>query len=134
MRRPDDPELASWLQKAREDVEAVQTLSMHAPHLENVICFHCQQAAEKLLKALAVALDRPVPHTHDLDVLVTELLPVFPALLELRNAATLLKAHAVLPRYPVLLDPAVPPGAEARDARTALDAIQDVVSRILQTD
>ncbi|MEW6107540.1 MAG: HEPN domain-containing protein, partial [Bacillota bacterium] len=32
-------------------------------------CFHCQQAAEKHLKAFLAYHERPIPHTHDLEEL-----------------------------------------------------------------
>jgi HEPN domain-containing protein len=41
-------------------------------------CFHCQQAAEKYLKALLVERSRPVPRTHILADLVDLLLPTTP--------------------------------------------------------
>ncbi|MBN1606248.1 MAG: HEPN domain-containing protein [Polyangiaceae bacterium] len=58
MRPPEDPEVSAWVAKAAEDLRASNVLAQHAPHLENIIAFHCQQAAEKLLKALLVAVDR----------------------------------------------------------------------------
>ena len=70
MRPPDDPELASWLDKAGEDLLAVDVLLPHAARLHAVVCFHCQQAAEKLLKAVHVALGLRPPRTHDLTLLL----------------------------------------------------------------
>lgn len=100
MRPPDDPEVAAWLTKANEDLRAATVLLEHAPSLDAVICFHCQQTAEKALKALFVALNHPPPRTHDLDRLVALLIPDLPVLDRVRDAATFLKAFAVLPRYP----------------------------------
>jgi len=36
----------------------------------SVLCFHCQQAAEKLLKAYLTLLDMDFPWTHDLQPLL----------------------------------------------------------------
>ena len=110
MRQPDDPEVSAWVAKAAEDLRAATVLAEHAPHLESIIAFHCQQAAEKLLKALFVAVDRAPPRTHDLDGLMAVLLPHFESLAPARDAATFLKAFAVLPRYPVFLDAGLPGG------------------------
>ncbi len=54
MRRPDDPEVKDWLTKVAEDYRVAQLLAESAEPLDDAICFHCQQAAEKLLKALLV--------------------------------------------------------------------------------
>jgi hypothetical protein len=35
----------------------------------DTVCFHCQQAVEKYLKALLTLLGIPAPRTHDLEVL-----------------------------------------------------------------
>jgi HEPN domain-containing protein len=131
MRRLEDPELSAWVAKAAEDLRAASVLAEHAPHLESIISFHCQQAAEKYLKALFVALDREPPRTHDLDGLVGALLPDFEILAPVRDAATFLKAFAVLPRYPVFLDPGLPAGAQSTRARQAAAAIEQAVSSIL---
>jgi HEPN domain-containing protein len=131
MRRPDDPELAAWLAKAAEDSRAAAVLAEHAPHLESIVSFHCQQNAEKLLKALFVALDREPPRTHDLDGLVGALLSDFPSLARVRDSATFLKAFAVLPRYPVFLDSGLAPGFQSSRAREAAAAIEQAVTAIL---
>ena len=51
MRPPEDPEVAAWLAKAGEDSRAAAVLAQHAPHLESIISFHCQQSAEKTFLA-----------------------------------------------------------------------------------
>lgn len=131
MRRRDDPELSAWLTKAAEDSRAAAVLAEHAPHLEGIISFHCQQAAEKLLKALFVAVDREPPRTHDLDSLVGALLHDFPALASVRDPATFLKAFAVLPRYPVFLPSGVASGKQSKRAREAAEAVERAVASIL---
>ena len=40
-----------WLRFANNDLEAVRILSSHHPMQLEIICYHCQQAAEKALKA-----------------------------------------------------------------------------------
>ena len=54
-----------WLGDARGDLALAtinKTRSMRYAHL----CFHAQQAAEKSLKAVYLALDLSLPKTHDL--------------------------------------------------------------------
>ena len=43
-----------WLEKGKHDIDEAQ-LSLSAGGWADVICFHCQQAAEKHLKAFLVS-------------------------------------------------------------------------------
>jgi HEPN domain-containing protein len=68
--------------------------------LHNLICFCCQQSAEKYLKALLEEAGQPIPKTHDLERLLTLLLPTPPALRRLRRGLVFLSDFAVDTRYP----------------------------------
>jgi HEPN domain-containing protein len=60
-----------WIQKAENDISSAQYLANNMrPSPSEVICFHCQQAAEKYLKAFIVYNDQEPPKTHDLIELV----------------------------------------------------------------
>lgn len=48
---------AKWVLKAEDDIESARTLAALAKPKRDVVCFHCQQAAEKYLKALLQAMD-----------------------------------------------------------------------------
>ena len=57
---------SEWLEFARMDLSAAEyLLTMHPLPIE-IICYHCEQAAEKFLKATLVQFDREPPKTHDL--------------------------------------------------------------------
>jgi len=43
MRRPDDPEVNSWLTKVAEDYRVAQLLAESAEPLDDAICFHCER-------------------------------------------------------------------------------------------
>jgi HEPN domain-containing protein len=64
------------------------------------VCFHCQQSAEKYLKALLEELGLPIPRTHNLDDLLSLLLPHHAALRLLRRGLIFLTDFAVGFRYP----------------------------------
>lgn len=81
--------------------------------LYDLICFHCQQAAEKYLKALLQELGLKVPKTHHLDQLLDLLLPQDGSLRPLRRGLSSLTKFAVDYRYPDEC-------ATARNARAAL--------------
>ncbi len=62
---------AEWLAKAEGDIAAAEALfRLGLPHRE-IVCFHCQQAVEKYLKAYLDENAVPIPHIHDLDSLLT---------------------------------------------------------------
>ena len=73
------PITAEWVGKAEGDFATVEreALARKNPNYDGV-CFHAQQCAEKYLKALAVELDLPFLRTHDLVILLEQLLPVYP--------------------------------------------------------
>jgi len=75
-------------------------LSQLTPPVHDGVCFHCQQCAEKYLKALLVELGLVVPKTHDLDYLLSSLLPHFSQLRSLRRGLLFLNDFAVDTRYP----------------------------------
>jgi HEPN domain-containing protein len=56
-----------WLKKAENDLKAVKYLLDAADAPLDIICFHCQQAVEKLLKAYLTWTDIRVKKTHDLE-------------------------------------------------------------------
>ncbi len=66
------------------------------------MCFHCQQAAEKYLKALLQESSVGFPKTHDLELLLDLVLPQAPSLAPLRRRLDALTVYAVEYRYPVI--------------------------------
>ena len=90
-----------WAAKAEADYLAAQALSRRRKTpLHDAVCFHCQQSAEKYLKARIEEEGLRVPKTHDLDALLTALLPVEPLWAAMRNALLRLSDYAVQFRYP----------------------------------
>ena len=57
-------ETHTWLDRARRDLRAVRLLIAGEVYAEAL--FHCQQAAEKALKAFLTFHDQPFRKTHDL--------------------------------------------------------------------
>jgi HEPN domain-containing protein len=89
-----------WVRKAEADHRAAVRLAQGNEPLHDQTCFHCQQCAEKYLKALLEELSQTVPKTHDLDDLLTLLRPVHPTLRSLRRGLVFLTDFAVDTRYP----------------------------------
>jgi HEPN domain-containing protein len=91
---------AKWVRKAEEDWEGARDLAARKPPLRDLACFHCQQAAEKYLKALLQEIGAAIPKTHDLRKLLNLLLPHDPTLAPLRRGLLPLSRCAVEYRYP----------------------------------
>lgn len=75
-------------------------LQLTHPPVHDARCFHCQQAAEKYLKALLEEAMVSIPRTHNLDDLLALLLPLHPELRSLRRGLGFLTSFAVQTRYP----------------------------------
>jgi HEPN domain-containing protein len=94
---------AKWVHKAEMDWEVAHKLADETPPPRDVVCFHCQQAAEKYLKALLQENGLVVPRTHDLADIIVLLLPADAALARLRRQAGSLTRYAVDYRYPGMM-------------------------------
>ena len=108
----------NWLAVAEDDVTVARE---YAARLPNVSCFHSQQAAEKALNAILVALSGDVARTHLMDSLLEELDALkFSLDAAMREDALALAKFYVATRYPDALGGLNPAAAylkgEADDA------------------
>lgn len=90
----------AWLLKARRDLGAARSLASHRQPYLDVAVFHCQQAAEKALKAYLTHRDIRFGKTHDLTILVQQALVVDDAFASCFESAELLTPYAIAFRYP----------------------------------
>ena len=89
--------------KADHDIEAVELLM--AQGATDVICFHLQQAAEKILKAYLQACSIEFPRTHDLDALLDICAVVTDRLEVYRDRLEVFIPYAVMLRYDLDYEP-----------------------------
>lgn len=89
-----------WVGKAEDDYRAAEVLAKSREPLHDQLCFHSQQSAEKYLKALLEELGISVEKTHELEKLLTRLLPKHASLRALRRGVIFLSDFAVGIRYP----------------------------------
>ena len=90
-----------WIAKAEADYLAATDLARRRKlPLHDMVCFHCQQSAEKYLKARLEEGSVNFPKTHDLEILLTLLLPLEPLRAALIPATKRLKPFGVIIRYP----------------------------------
>ena len=86
--------------KAESDFQLAATIARGTQPFHNEQCFHCQQSAEKYLKAILEELGLTIPKTHNLVALLPLLVPHYDALLSLRRGVDFLTRFAVETRYP----------------------------------
>lgn len=126
MSNPKLDEVRSWLFKARQDLDASAWLLESPQRLYGAVGFHCQQAAEKYLKAYLAWQEQGFERTHSLVALVGMCLQFNADFNCLREAATTLTPFAVITRYPGDL-----PDITAQEAREALELACEVRDFIL---
>ena len=91
-------ETRAWLQRAAEDLAAAEALT--GPVTLRSALFHCQQAAEKSLKAFLTWHQKPFPKTHNLTVLSGSCAEVDASLSAEVTPSLALTRFAVAMRYP----------------------------------
>lgn len=125
MKPPDG--LNRWLAFAYDDLRMAQ-LAL-AEDLYNQVCFHAQQAVEKMLKGLIAISARVPPKTHkiaDLLQLVTDV-----DIEDHRQELILLDRHYIPTRYPEQLPGILPEGMpDEKDARQALQTAERLWSKV----
>ena len=116
----------AWLAKAENDFTNIEN-NLSATRVPwDTICFHAQQAAEKLLKALLVFHAHVPGRTHDLVALLTECVPVAPTLAQRQQDCQRLSYYAVAARYPSdVFEP------NEKDAREMIEAARRIRSDVL---
>ena len=92
--------IKEWLVFADEDYATAEDLLKNDNIYARSICFHCQQAAEKYLKAFIIKIDLPIIKTHNLAVLVGQIKEVDNSIVEIETLAVALSEYAVTVRYP----------------------------------
>lgn len=120
-------EVRAWLQKAADDLRGADIdLGADPPFIEDAL-FHCQQAAEKAMKAFLTLHDEVFRKTHDLDRWATACEAIDRSLTAALRPARDMTVFAWQFRYPG--EPSVPSEQETRDylaiARAAYHAILD---------
>jgi HEPN domain-containing protein len=72
MTKNEKDNLKEWFKKADHDLIAARKLIEDCPDILDAACFHCQQAAEKYLKAFLIFKGMEPERIHNLDKLNKE--------------------------------------------------------------
>ncbi len=59
-----------WLKRAKSNLERAKAGKVSEGILYEDLCFDCEQAVEKSLKALLIHIEVPFPHTHSIASLI----------------------------------------------------------------
>jgi len=121
-----------WLRRAGVDIAVAERLLSDEAAFLNAVTFHCQQAAEKYLKALLTCWETEFPKTHELARLIK--------LIETRDAklatslldVTMLTPYGVELQYPGDRPDATPD--EAREAVELVCHVRDTILPLLQLE
>lgn len=88
-----------WISYAKKDLEAAMFLTNMHPQPLEIICYHCQQSAEKSVKALIIKNGIQIKKTHDLLLLLQDLknkIDINPIKIDCAE----LTNYSVITRYP----------------------------------
>ncbi len=90
----------SWIVKAEKDLISAKHELSFSDAVTETICFHCQQAVEKYLKAYLVFLGISFTKTHEIGELITKCESRDSEISVLKEKADKLTDYAVEVRYP----------------------------------
>ncbi len=119
-----------WFTKAERDLSLVNLAVSNSAAFPDLICYHCQQASEKYLKALIVYHGIPLKKTHDLEDLLDMLLVAEPGIdASYYNEAVKITSYAIGIRYP---DPSGDPTpAQISEAITSAEFFRNFAKNVL---
>jgi HEPN domain-containing protein len=99
----DDPkthEIRQWMIKADHDLKFADRLLSEEDPLYDTAVYHCQQTAEKALKAFLTFQESPFQKVHVLSSLVAQCCSLDSSFQQLDDVADLLTPYATAFRYP----------------------------------
>jgi HEPN domain-containing protein len=121
-----NPLTAEWIAKAEADYEGAVSLRRRRKALPDLVCFHCQQCAEKYLKAFLQDNAIPFPKTHVLEDLLRLATASFPKMSNLVSSLMILEDYSVKFRYPGVT-------ATISEATDAMKAVRFVRKNLRQS-
>jgi HEPN domain-containing protein len=122
---------SAWLRKADHDLLNIENNLAAKDIPWDTVCFHAQQAAEKLLKAFLVHHGHDLAKTHDLVALLTQCVEHETGLRGLEGDCRLLTSYGVAARYP---DDLFEPGeADGRELVVAAHRVRMAIVPLLLT-
>lgn len=91
---------AEWTEIARSDLESAEFLTQKVPMPLEIICYHCEQSAEKMLKGFLAFHGAEIPRIHALGKLCELCSQIDPEIDAISAQALELTPYGVNVRYP----------------------------------
>ena len=126
--------LRSWLTKAASDLRSARVLGSADDAPLDTAIYHCQQTAEKAVKAFLVSKEISPEKTHDIRKLTLEAAVHEPRFNEVMEMAVVLTPYAWEFRYPDDLAETYPTREEFDEALQHAQAIYDFVLNFLPAE
>ena len=123
-----------WLTRANHDLRSARALASLAEPLLDTAIYHCQQTAEKSVKAWLQSKDDPFPKTHDIEELVEQASIIEPDFGRFAKAASVLTPYVSAFRYPGGFYEPMPSREEFDEALQHAQAFYDFVLNLLPAD
>ena len=96
-----DYDIAQWIRLSDMDLSSAEHLfELHKPTPCEIVCFHSQQAVEKIIKGYLFSKNIEAPKIHDLRELCDMCLEIELGFGAFGREMTTLTQYGVLPRYP----------------------------------
>jgi len=92
--------LKEWFNYSERDISSAKYLLGMNPIPIEIICYHCEQAAEKMLKAYLIDHEIEPPKSHDLKYLCNLCISINSAFESISEICVELSMYSVQPRYP----------------------------------
>jgi HEPN domain-containing protein len=116
-----------WFEFAEQDLNSAVYLLQMKPRPNEIICYHCQQSAEKYLKGYLVLEGEQVKKTHDLQYLCKLASKINEKLNDIEDDCIELTDYGVEVRYPFHID------VEDIDVDKAIKSAERIKEVILKT-
>jgi len=106
---PDSMNYVDWLEKARNDLLAAEAIMAYyeSPPTDTV-CYHCQQVAEKCLKAFLIAKAKKLLKIHDLIDLLEKCTKIDTSCETIRDQIDSLDGFYIESKYPPDIPTVIP--------------------------
>jgi HEPN domain-containing protein len=134
MDEPRKELLRSWLTKANHDLQNARIVGAAEEGPLDTAIYHCQQTAEKAVKAFLVHCGLTPEKTHDIRKLTLQAAAHEPQFNDLLDMAAALTPYAWQTRYPDDLAETYPTREEFDEALNHAQAIYDFVLNLLPTE
>jgi HEPN domain-containing protein len=128
------PTVRAWLTRARNDLANAEFTAAHRGDLLDTVVYHCQQAAEKAVKAYLVSEGLSIPKTHDVGKLVELAAAKHAEFSHFQQVADAITPLGTEFRYPADDEAPMPTAQQTHDALAAARRIYDFVLSVLPAE